>query len=280
VYTIITDQQPPDGTPLPCRDYDPDFKLHGCELEAGHEGPHRDRLGSEWDEHLPDEPGRCASHAPWGSGWPGQRCTLATGHDGQHRDRSGNEWAEVVPVPPGAAMELNARIVAAAAVLGDYKAEVASAPLSRPPGLEWMLRLADVLGGLLGALNDRDEGDGGELDGLEPYCAECGAWIGMFFGMEGWRHFRGDPTPGGQRELYDAGHEAVPAWTEPPGRSVSPADAAVLRQALADAERHRRGRAAAWCMYCEAHPAGACETHVDDLDQAGAYAALSRQLEA
>jgi UPF0042 nucleotide-binding protein len=75
-----------------CRDYDPVFKLHGCDLEAGHAGPHRDLSGYEWDEHLPDEPGRCGSHAPWGSGWSDQRCTLDTGHDGQHRDRSGNEW--------------------------------------------------------------------------------------------------------------------------------------------------------------------------------------------
>jgi hypothetical protein len=56
-------------------------------------------------------------------------------------------------------------------------------------------------------------------------------------------HFRGDPSPGGQRELYDACHEAAVAWCEPPGRFVSPADAAVLGRALADAEADRRSRA-------------------------------------
>ncbi len=183
------------------------------------------------------------------------------------------------PQPAGPVMELNARIVAAAAVLGDYKAELASAPFTRPPGREWMLRLADVLEGLLAALNDRDEGADDELDGLEPYCAECGAWCGLFLGLEGWRHFRGDPSPGGVRELYDAGHEAAVAWCEPPGRSLSPADAAVLGQALTDARDYRMKQAAEFCTDCEKHPAGACETHIDAIDQAGEYLVLARQLQ-
>ena len=52
--------------------------------------------------------------------------------------------------------ELDARRTAAAAVLGDYKATLASAALSSPPGREWMLRLASVLEDLLTALGDRD----------------------------------------------------------------------------------------------------------------------------
>lgn len=119
-----------------------------------------------------------------------------------------------------------------------------------------------------------------DLDGIEAYCAECGHWIGMFFGLDGWQHFRGDPAPGGKRELYDAGHEASPAWREPPGRAISPADAVTIRQALVDAELARRDRAAAWCADCESRPEGACESHVDDLDQADAYAELGRQLAA
>jgi hypothetical protein len=51
--------------------------------------------------------------------------------------------------------ELEARRTAAAAVLADYRRELNSAPLSRPPGREWMLRLADVLGDLLAALGQR-----------------------------------------------------------------------------------------------------------------------------
>jgi hypothetical protein len=50
-------------------------------------------------------------------------------------------------------VELNARRTAAVAVLGDYKAEVAWAALTTPPGREWMLRLASVLGDLLAALD-------------------------------------------------------------------------------------------------------------------------------
>jgi hypothetical protein len=116
-------------------------------------------------------------------------------------------------------------------------------------------------------------------DGREPYCSECGAWIGMFFGLAGWQHFRGDPAPGGKRQLFGTEHAAVPAWCQPPGRALSPADAVIVRQALADAELGRRAQAAAWCADCEAHPAGACESHVDDLDQADAYRELAAALE-
>jgi hypothetical protein len=181
----------------------------------------------------------------------------------------------------GAVMELNARIIAAAAVLADYRAEVASAPVSRPPGREWMLRLASVLEGLLAKLDDpaEDDDETDDLDGLEPYCAGCGAWAGIFYGLDGWRHYRGDPSPGGSRELYDAGHEAEVAWCPPPGRSISPADAAVLGQAIADAEAYRRKRAGDWCADCAGSPAEACDTHLDDLDQADAYAELGRQMQ-
>jgi hypothetical protein len=52
--------------------------------------------------------------------------------------------------------ELSARRTAAAAVLVDYKAAVASAPVTSPPGREWMLRFASVLEDLLGG-----QGEGG-----------------------------------------------------------------------------------------------------------------------
>jgi hypothetical protein len=51
--------------------------------------------------------------------------------------------------------ELAARRTAAAAVLANYRAAMASAPLTSPPGREWMLRLASVLGDLLAA-HDED----------------------------------------------------------------------------------------------------------------------------
>ena len=184
--------------------------------------------------------------------------------------------------PSGAVMELNARCIAAAAVLGDYKAVLASAPLASPPGREWMLRLASVLGDLLDALDDPaggGEDDDGDLDGREPYCAECGAWIGIFLGYgDSWHHWRGQGTVQNPVELYDAGHEAVPAWCQPPGRAISPADAVTIGQALADAERYRRRRVEDWCADCAGSPAEACDTHLDDLDQADAYAGLGRQL--
>lgn len=109
--------------PGPCRDYDPMFKLHGCELDAGHEGPHRDFTGYEWDEHLPDEPGRCVSHAPWGSGYRDQRCTLDSGHRGPHRDMSGNEWDNEADAPVGnpvANPQLRAALIAGLRDLADF----------------------------------------------------------------------------------------------------------------------------------------------------------------
>jgi len=51
------------------------------------------------------------------------------------------------------AADLAARRAAAASVLADYCRELDSAPLSRPPGREWMLRLADVLGDVPAALD-------------------------------------------------------------------------------------------------------------------------------
>jgi hypothetical protein len=80
--------------------------------------------------------------------------------------------------------ELNARRTAAAAVLGDYKAAVASAPLGSPPGREWMLRLASVLGDLLAVLEqDAAEDTRARCPDHRPvwdsevgwYCAACGS---------------------------------------------------------------------------------------------------------
>ena len=47
----------------------------------------------------------------------------------------------------------------------------------------------------------------------EPFCAECGADIGIFlrYGLD-WRHFRGDSTAVGQIELFDPGHQPIVAW--------------------------------------------------------------------
>jgi hypothetical protein len=62
--------------------------------------------------------------------------------------------------------ELNARR-AAAAVLSDYKAALASAPLTNPPGRKWMFRLASVLEDLLAMLGEQAGAGDGE-DGARP----------------------------------------------------------------------------------------------------------------
>jgi hypothetical protein len=108
-----------------------------------------------------------------------------------------------------------------------------------------------------------DQADDGE--DVEPYCATCGEWIGIFYGLHGWEHFRGDPAPGGQCELYDPGHPVAPAWCVPPGRALSPAQVRVIGQALAEAityQLHYLGG----CAACGHDPAG---TYPDDTAGAG-----------
>jgi hypothetical protein len=50
----------------------------------------------------------------------------------------------------------------AAAVLSAYRAALAAAPLTQPPGREWMFRLADALALALDAADDLAERPGGE----------------------------------------------------------------------------------------------------------------------
>ena len=120
-----------------------------------------------------------------------------------------------------ASIEVNARRAAAAAVLGDYKAALASAPLANPPGREWMLRLASVLDDLLDLLDhqndeadeDWDDEERDDADDFEPYCSTCGATVGIFIGHgDAWLHYTGQGTVASPVELYDAGHAPVVAW--------------------------------------------------------------------
>jgi hypothetical protein len=50
----------------------------------------------------------------------------------------------------------------------------------------------------------------------EPFCAECGADIGIFlrYGTD-WRHYLGDVTTAVQIEVFDPGHDPVVAWRLP-----------------------------------------------------------------
>jgi hypothetical protein len=57
-----------------------------------------------------------------------------------------------------------------------------------------------------------DDGEDVE-DDLEPYCATCGAGIGIFHGHgDAWLHYTGQGTAASPVDLYDAGHEPVAAW--------------------------------------------------------------------
>ena len=66
----------------------------------------------------------------------------------------------------------------------------------------------------------------------------------------------------------------------PSGAVVLTRDQAdTVAAALAEAADARTERAAAYCYECASHPAGACESHLDDLDRAQEYRELGRQLE-
>ncbi len=99
-------------------------------------------------------------------------------------------------------------IVAARAVLDGYRTALATAPLSQPPGREWMFRLSDALASVLDALDDQDQPDDDE-----PYCYTCGSPVGIFqdHGPD-WHPYRGHGTAASPVELYDAGHAPEVAW--------------------------------------------------------------------
>lgn len=110
---------------------------------------------------------------------------------------------------------------------------------------EALARVASELARVSAVLAAATEGVDDE-DDAEPYCVTCGQWVGIFHGLEGWRHFRGEGTAASPVELYDAGHEPAVAWTVPPGRSLSPADIGLIRQALAGAPAAGEARAASY----------------------------------
>jgi len=107
-------------------------------------------------------------------------------------------------------------LVFARAVLADYRATLATAPVTAPPGREWMFRLADALGSVLDALGETtdDEHDHDQADDEDkPYCYTCGSPVGIFHGHgDGWHHWRGKGTADSPVELYDAGHAPEVAW--------------------------------------------------------------------
>src|SRR5262245_44257286 len=74
---------------------------------------------------------------------------------------------------------------------------------------------------------------------------------------------------------------AVAGWGTrwaPPWVMFTAGQAGVVDPALADAETYRRKRAENWCGDCAAAPAGGCDDHLDDLDQADAYRDLAAEL--
>src|SRR5260370_9834910 len=128
------------------------------------------RAGASWDQ-IAAAAGTTAEEAraayrEWAEGQHGLHGDIGVGLDDAGYaaavKAAGNADAGRRPLSAG----LNARR-AAAAVLSDYKAALASAPLTSPPGREWMFRLAPVLEDLLAMLGDQAGAGDGE-DGARP----------------------------------------------------------------------------------------------------------------
>ena len=111
---------------------------------------------------------------------------------------------------------------AAAALLDALRAEVAGVLDDEHASRQYALEPAAAKLATVAAAFHAADDELADGEGIEPYCATCGAWIGIFYGLTGWRHFRGDPAPGGQRELYEAGHPAAPAGQAMSTRRSSP----------------------------------------------------------
>jgi hypothetical protein len=203
--------------------------------------------------------GRCARcHCPYCRRWQNRTKTSECGH-------CCGEGATLViarkdePVTIPAAEDMGAVITA---LLDDgYAVEI-----TRIPG-----------GAELAAdMHDKDQDD----DGTEQYCTTCGHWAGIFIGHgDGWHHYRGEGTAASPVELYDVGHEVTAARTVPAGRSLSPADIGIIRQALADASAWRSWRAEGMrCAECSRLDPGRCAGHAADDELAARYDALTGRL--
>jgi hypothetical protein len=171
-----------------------------------------------------------------------------------------DEAADAGKIDATAAALLSAKITAprqyVGRTLGDERHDRAAA-LDRVAAE--LARVSVLLAAATEGLDDDEDDDD------EPYCVTCGRWMGMFHGLEDWRHFRGEGTAASPVELYDPGHEAAVAWTIPAGRSLCPADIALIGQALADAAAWRSWRAeGAHCEGCQRLDPGRCAGHAAD----------------
>jgi hypothetical protein len=188
----------------------------------------------------------CEAHRAQGSGY---RADL-TGPLGSQATGTGESLAEAIASvwpfgdapyaaedDPGADRAIDAADAAVLAgkitALREYVDRVASGERTDLAGA--MERVGTELARLSVILAAATEDIGDDTDDLEPYCTTCGEWVHIFHGYESWRHFTGEGTATSPVELYEAGHEAVVAWTIRPGLALAPADISVIRDALADA---------------------------------------------
>jgi len=89
----------------------------------------------------------------------------------------------------------------------------ATTPRQRTEALLFLSGYAPAtLDTILDAVEPLDETADPDADGAQPACAECGESVGIFLllGLD-WRHYRGQES-GGPFEIYDPGHDPVPAW--------------------------------------------------------------------
>jgi hypothetical protein len=127
---------------------------------------------------------------------------------------------------------------------------------------------------------DSDPGTGAWGDGnlrlLEDACRAAGVQLGAYdtrilVWLTGW-----EPTTcaviAGLISRPRADQVAAEAVVFPEGPRQT------MLAALADAAAYRTAGADARCEDCMAHPAGCCDPHADDLEQASAYRELAREI--
>ena len=149
--------------------------------------------------------------------------------------------------------ELEARRTAAAAALADYRRDEAGT--GEPSWAMWAGRLAAALESVLAMPPEPEPGK------LAAIRAVVAAFDWEF----------------DDRQLALEHIERI-AEGQDDAAALTAAQLPTVLAALDDAATFRTERASAYCYACSGHPAGACEEHVDDLDQADAYRQLATTL--
>jgi hypothetical protein len=202
----MTVNHPESEAPTWCEDYDPNFKLHGCELEPhAADKPHRDLLGNKWTESLTLP---CPSVSD-----EGKPCGLHFGHfPAKHRPAGAEVWSEdewTDAIYEASGPHKSATAEAATLQAGSIQTGTAAATYEG----QLAERAAELLPGL-GTLSAPDFSHGiEELAGLIDF--QVGAWHDFGYETPPTPECKPVPPPGERSaQAIKAGHEAIEAIDE------------------------------------------------------------------